>query len=159
MLFSFRSQNSVKSWTSPLRALAFFTKFKCWKMSEILRDFTLADTFQLMLEKKWFNKVPKCFTCLWNSFKKMGWECSQLDQLVSPNAIEKLGGWHSTELAFALLTQPARVWFSAFPKTFRNFLMSLKFNDSALLRECTVQSLIVVQTHLVLVSGKLVLQK
>ena len=37
--------------------------------------------------------------------------------------------------------------------------MLLRFNDSALLREWTVQSLIVVPTHLVLVSGKLVLQK
>ena len=35
----------------------------------------------------------------------------------------------------------------------------MRFNDSALLREWTVQSLIVVRTHLVLVSGKLVLQK
>ena len=37
--------------------------------------------------------------------------------------------------------------------------MLLRFNDNALLREWTVQSLIVVQTHLVLVSGKLVLRK
>ena len=38
--------------------------------------------------------------------------------------------------------------------------MLLRFNDSALLREWTVQkSLIVVRTHLALVSGKLVLQK
>ena len=42
---------------------------------------------------------------------------------------------------------------------FWNFLMLLRFNDNALLREWTVQSLIVVQTHLVLVSGKLVLRK
>ena len=37
--------------------------------------------------------------------------------------------------------------------------MLLRFNDSALLKEWTVQSLIVVQIHLVPVSGKLVLQK
>ena len=37
--------------------------------------------------------------------------------------------------------------------------MLRRFNDSALLREWTEQSLIVVRTHLVLVSGKLVLQK
>ena len=37
--------------------------------------------------------------------------------------------------------------------------MLLRFNDSAQLREWTVQSLINVRTHLVLVSGKLVLQK
>ena len=35
--------------------------------------------------------------------------------------------------------------------------MLLRFNDYALLREWTVQGLIVVRTHLVLVSGKLVL--
>ena len=69
------------------------------------------------------------------------------------------GGRHSTEVAFALYTQPARVEFSAFPRFFRNFLMLLRFNDSALLREVTVQSLIAVQTHLVLVRGKLVQQK
>ena len=37
--------------------------------------------------------------------------------------------------------------------------MLLRFIDSALLREWAVQSLIVDKTHLVLVSGKLVLQK
>ena len=37
--------------------------------------------------------------------------------------------------------------------------MLLRFNDSALLREWTVQSFLVVQTHLVLISGKLVLLK
>ena len=37
--------------------------------------------------------------------------------------------------------------------------MFLRFIDSALLREWTVQSLIVDWTHLVLVLGKLVLQK
>ena len=37
--------------------------------------------------------------------------------------------------------------------------MLLRFNDSALHREWMVQSLIVVQTHLVLGSGMLVLQK
>ena len=38
-------------------------------------------------------------------------------------------------------------------------LMMPRFIDRPLLREWTVQSLIVDQTHLVLVSGKLVLQK
>ena len=43
----------------------------------------------------------------------------------------------------------------------RKFILSVlvRFIDSALLREWTGQSLIVVQTHLVLVCGKLVLQK
>ena len=47
-----------------------------------------------------------------------------------------MGGWHSKEVAFALHTQPARVQLSAFPRffPFRNFLMLLWFNDSALLR-------------------------
>ena len=69
------------------------------------------------------------------------------------------GGWHCTEVAFALHTQMSLVQFSAFPRFFQNFLMLLRFNDSAPLREWTVQSFMVVQTHLVLVSGKLVLQK
>ena len=68
-------------------------------------------------------------------------------------------GRYSPEVAFALHTQPARVQFSAFPRFFRNFLMLLRFNDSALLWEWTVQSLKVVRTHLVLISGRLVLQK
>ena len=38
-------------------------------------------------------------------------------------------------------------------------MMLLRLIDSALLREWTVQSLIVDRTHLVLVRGKLVLQK
>ena len=67
-----------------------------------------------------------------------------------------LGDRHST---FALHTQPTRVRFSAFPRYFRNFLMLLRFNNSALLRKWTVQSLIVVRTHTVLLSGKLVQQK
>ena len=55
------------------------------------------------------------------------------------------GGRHSTEVVFALLTQPTQVRFLAFPRFFLNFLMLLRFNDSALLREWTVQkSLIVV---------------
>ena len=37
--------------------------------------------------------------------------------------------------------------------------MLLRFNDSALHREWTVQSVIVVGTHLVLFSGKLVVKK
>ena len=42
------------------------------------------------------------------------------------------------------------------PKIFSEFLdvALMRFNDSVLLREWTVQSLIVVRTHLVLVSGK-----
>ena len=34
---------------------------------------------------------------------------------------DNMGGWYSTEVALALLTQPARVWFSAFP-IFSEFL-------------------------------------
>ena len=49
--------------------------------------------------------------------------------------------------AFALLTQQPWVWFSVFPKK----LMLLRLIDSELLREWTEQSLIVDQTHLVLV--------
>ena len=70
-----------------------------------------------------------------------------------------MGGWHNTEVAFVLLTQPARVRFLAFSRFFENFLMLLRLYISALLREWTVQSLIFAQTHLVRVSGKLVLQK
>ena len=45
------------------------------------------------------------------------------------------------------------------PKIFRNFMMLLRFIDSTLLKEWTVQSLIVDQAHLVLASGKQDLQK
>ena len=64
-------------------------------------------------------------------------------------------GCIAQRMAFFLLTQRRRVRFSAFLNVFRE-----KFDvfiDSALLREWTVQ-LIVGQTHLGLVSGKLVLQ-
>ena len=67
--------------------------------------------------------------------------------------IKEMGGRHSTAVAFALPTQPARVRFPA--------LMLLGFNDS----KCTAYTvdsasgLIVIQTHLVLAIGKLVLQK
>ena len=64
------------------------------------------------------------------------------------------GGRHCTAVAFALTTQPARVPFLAFP-------VLLGFNDSKS-TAYTVDSargLIVIQTHLVLASGKLVLQK
>ena len=73
-----------------------------------------------------------------------------------------LGGCIAQWIAFLLLTQRPRVWFSAFPRFFRNFLMLLRFiNSSALLRAWTVQNkcLIVNRTHLVLACGKLVLQK
>ena len=73
-----------------------------------------------------------------------------------------LGGCIAQWIAFLLLTQQPRVWFSAFPRFFRNFLMLLRFiNSSALLRAWTVQNkcLIVNRTHLVLACGKLVLQK
>ena len=53
-----------------------------------------------------------------------------------------LGGRHRTEVMFALLTQLAQVRFLVFPRFFWNFLMLLKFNDNALLREWTVQSFI-----------------
>ena len=64
-------------------------------------------------------------------------------------------------VAFLLLTQRPRVWFLAFPRFVRNFLMLLRFiHSSALLRAWTVQKkcLIVDRTHLVLASSKLVLQ-
>ena len=68
---------------------------------------------------------------------------------IKPNIVsqDELGGRHCTEVAFVLHTQPARVRFLAFLRffPFQNFLMYLRFNGSALLRE--------------LVSGKLVLQK
>ena len=57
----------------------------------------------------------------------------------------------------------AQVLFTAFPKIYilRKFILSLlqRIIDSTLLREWTVQSLIVDRTHLELVLGKLVLQK
>ena len=73
-----------------------------------------------------------------------------------------VGGRHSTAVAFALRTQPARVQFPAFLIFFqRKNLMLLGFNDRKR-TAYTVDSascLIVIWTHLVLASGKLVLQK
>ena len=75
-------------------------------------------------------------------------------------------GRHCTEVAFVLLTQPAQVGFLAFPRFFQrnsNFLFSQRFIDSSALLsvcgQCMKSCLIVDGTHLVLASGKLVLQK
>ena len=67
----------------------------------------------------------------------------------------------STEAAFTLLTQQPRVRFSGFPKIFLRKInsMSPRLIDSSLLREWTVRSLTVDRIHLVLTSGKVVLQK
>ena len=64
---------------------------------------------------------------------------------------------HSTEVAFSLHTQPARVRFLAFPRYFR----SRDFSTAVQCRVCgeCMKCLIVDQTHLELASGKLVLQK
>ena len=60
----------------------------------------------------------------------------------------RLAGRHTTEVAFELLTQLAQVRFSAFPNFFNislsiehKNLMLQRINDSALLREWTVQKL------------------
>ena len=68
------------------------------------------------------------------------------------------GGRRGTEVAFALPTQSSRVWFSSFLNLFR---YSWDLSTAALLREKvdSPKCPIVVWTHLVLVSGKLVLQK
>ena len=65
------------------------------------------------------------------------------------------------QMAFALPTQLSRVWFSAFLNFFSQKIQCCwDLSAVALLREWRVQkSLIVGRTHLVLVLGKLVLQK
>ena len=76
-----------------------------------------------------------------------------------------LGGWHSTEVAFALLILLARVWFSVFTRFFREIQISWCRRDLSTAVHCLVcvdsawKSLILDQTHLVLASGKLVLEK
>ena len=67
-----------------------------------------------------------------------------------------MGGRHSTEVAFALPTQPSQVQLSAFP-----IQCYWDLSTAALLRDRvdSAKSLVVDQTHLVLVFGKLVVQK
>ena len=76
------------------------------------------------------------------------------NQASAPNTMKKTawGCCISLCLAFLLLAKRPLVRFSAFP-------MLSRFIDHTLLRQRIVQSLIVDETHLVLVSGKLVLQK
>ena len=66
-----------------------------------------------------------------------------------------LGGPHSTMESILALHPAAQGLILGVPED----LFLLRFIVSALLREWTVQSLIVDRTHLVLVCGKLVLQK
>ena len=69
---------------------------------------------------------------------------------------EQVLGLQSTEAAYLLLTQQPLVWFLAFPRVF--FLMLLRFIDAS--AQKSGQRLdIVNRTHLVLASGKRVLQK
>ena len=96
-------------------------------------------------------------------FETNAWETCQLDfEFLNSCSNPSAPTTQATCLVFQVTCfSPSgpRLRFSVFPRFFRNFLMLLRFIDSALLREWTVQSLIVDQTHLVLVSGKLVLQK
>ena len=71
------------------------------------------------------------------------------------------GGRHSTEAAFALFTQQPGLDSKCSPQKILRIINSLlpRLIDSALLREWTAQSLKVDGTHLVLASGKLLLQK
>ena len=73
------------------------------------------------------------------------------------------GGQHSKEVAFALLTQSAWVWFSALPRFFKfEFLDVVEIYRQqcpALCVDSAWKCLIVDWTHLVQASGKLELQK
>ena len=103
-----------------------------------------------------FNRVPQRGTSL--EVKKLISSCAACGEISLLS--NGWGGWHSTEVAFALLTQLPRVGFSAFPEIYflRNFFLSmlLRFIDrTALLSiKWTVQRLSNVdRTHLVVLGS------
>ena len=99
----------------------------------------------------------------WSTFTKgLAWSTS-VSTLLIKLTFSRLGGRHRTEVAFALFTQLARIRFTVFPSCFR-IRISRCHRDLSTSVHCLVwgqcmKCLIVDRTHLVLASGKLVLQK